>query len=82
MPNLFALMSGGSDHPIAAGGATSFGATINGRTGGLESEGRPEVWSSLSHRVSSARNGAAAGLPNIASTWMHPFGGDTDGEAR
>ena len=36
MPNLFALMSDGSDHP-------SFGATMKGRTGGLEGEGSPEV---------------------------------------
>jgi len=42
IPNLFALMSDGSDDPIPAGGATSFGATMKGRTGGLESEGSPE----------------------------------------
>ena len=34
----------------AAGEATSFGATMKGRTGGLEGEGSPEGWSSLSHR--------------------------------
>ena len=42
MPNLFALMSDGSDHPIAKDGLDSFGATMTGRTGGLESEGSPE----------------------------------------
>jgi hypothetical protein len=52
MPNLFALMSVGSDHPnIAAdggGGATRFGATMKGRTGGLGAKGSPERFGPLS----------------------------------
>jgi hypothetical protein len=85
-PNLFALMSDGSDHRnrrvecVAHGRragrrlfyfsprwrATSFGATMKGRTGGLEGEGSPEGWSSLSHRVSGcAPNGAAI----MSSSW-------------
>ena len=49
--------------------AMGFGATMTGRTGGLESEGGPEGF----------------GLPSLtgsSSTTEYPFGGDTDGESR
>jgi hypothetical protein len=55
--------------PIIRSQATSFGATMKGRTGGLESEGSPEGF----------------GLPSLtgsSSTTEYPFGGDTDGEPR
>jgi hypothetical protein len=47
--------------PIIRSQATSFGATMKGRTGGFESEGSPEgLVFPLSHRVGGARDGAAA----------------------